>query len=303
MRHLMCKFKLVTDLEEIPFPSPEGGYLVSEKYDGMFAFWDGGWSMGMRKSQVPFANCNKDKKDEICTGLWSKDGNVIQAPMDWLAHLPSSTPLFGELWAGYNNYQTVVSTCKKKIPEGKEWGKIKFIGFHRPNLNYVFRKGSIRYSNKHIVYLEDNPVEFTEYGPTYGVPQVFHHNVHDPIYLKKLWDTLRPDAEGLVIRPFGVWSTSSTFPHAFKIKRKFDSEARVLSLYEGEKRLLGMMGGMNVEWKGKVFKIGGGFTDRQRVFNGQFSEGDMITFSYRKLSEDGIPMEARFVRKREFAHE
>lgn len=314
MRHLMCKFKLITDLEEVPFVDSNDEklyYQVSTKYDGMFAFWDGGWSRGMLKSSVPFANCNKDKKEEICTGLWSKDGNVLHAPYEWAKHLPERFPCFGELWAGRENYQTVVSTCKKKTPVLEEWEAISYYVFHYPDPEFILRKGSIRYSNKHLIYLEENPIkDVLKEHPKgdwkvhyYHIP---HYYVGTPEELQRRWDRLDPLDEGLVVRPMGRWSTSSNFAYAYKIKRKFDCEATVCGWEWGEKRHANRMGSLKVEWRGKRFNIGGGFTDSDREVNihggtqlVNFSLGQKITFSYRKLSADGIPMEARFIRVRE----
>jgi hypothetical protein len=39
-----------------------GGWLYSEKLDGERCFWDGGVSTGLAKSEIPWANTNKDER-------------------------------------------------------------------------------------------------------------------------------------------------------------------------------------------------------------------------------------------------
>jgi DNA ligase-1 len=91
-------------------------------------------------------------------------------------------------------------------------------------------------------------------------------------------------------------------------------------------KLLGMMGSLEVLWKGKVFEISG-FTEAERSLRtvgdkdgvkalswamenpeskvpdwieaSEFPRGSRVTFTYRELSDDGIPKEARYLRKRE----
>ena len=87
-----------------------GGCFVSEKLDGTRCFWDGGISRGMKTTDVPWANVNdpktglpKKKVKPISTGIWSRYGNPIVAPDDFLDQLPPIM-LDGELWAGRGNF-------------------------------------------------------------------------------------------------------------------------------------------------------------------------------------------------------
>ena len=64
------------------------GWLVSEKLDGMRAWWDGG-------------------------RLWSRQGKPVFAPPWWLAHLPKGVALDGELWLGRGRFQECMSIVRQ----------------------------------------------------------------------------------------------------------------------------------------------------------------------------------------------
>lgn len=69
------------------------GYWMSEKLDGVRAYWDG-------------------------TQLISRGGNKYNAPAAFVAGLPAYA-LDGELWLGRKKFQECVSIVKKKTPIGK----------------------------------------------------------------------------------------------------------------------------------------------------------------------------------------
>ena len=135
-----------------------GGYYLSEKLDGMRCFWDGGISRGLFKSDVPWANCEKDERyneSPIATGLWSRLGNVIHAPEGWLDKLPKM-PLDGELYwhcDRKDNYlihdkprQDLMSLVKKIKPKMK-WANVRFYVFDAPCLFTIFDEGEIKVTN------------------------------------------------------------------------------------------------------------------------------------------------------------
>ena len=109
-----------------------GGWFLSEKLDGMRAYWDGGISRGILKSDVPWANTAKDERyiePPIATGLWSRYGNVIHAPDWWLDKLPA-IPLDGELYIPEAR-QRLMSIVKDTTP-GTGWQDVKYYVFDMP---------------------------------------------------------------------------------------------------------------------------------------------------------------------------
>lgn len=140
--------------------------------------------------------------------------------------------------------------------------------------------------------------------------------------------TLEKGGKGVVIRdPSSIW-TPKRHNGLLKYKPYDDDEATVVGFISGEVgrqgNVLGKIGALVVKWKDKEFKIGTGLKMHQREFTPRgelgakfwaeahpgerlpaefnkshdFVIGDKITFLYRELSDDGIPKEARFWRKR-----
>eukprot|EP01126_Amoeba_proteus_P039135 TRINITY_DN4111_c0_g1_i9.p1 TRINITY_DN4111_c0_g1~~TRINITY_DN4111_c0_g1_i9.p1 ORF type:complete len:369 (-),score=58.74 TRINITY_DN4111_c0_g1_i9:116-1222(-) len=66
------------------------GWWMSEKLDGVRAFWDG-------------------------NNLFSRKGKVIPAPEDFILKLPTNVTLDGELWCGYDTFQKVVGIVTKSV--------------------------------------------------------------------------------------------------------------------------------------------------------------------------------------------
>ena len=97
-----------------------GGWFMSEKLDGIRAFWDGGISRGIPAHKIKWANTAKDyrlKELPTATGLWSRYGKVIHAPDFWLDKMPP-VPCDGELYCGRGegSRQLLTSAVKKFNP-------------------------------------------------------------------------------------------------------------------------------------------------------------------------------------------
>ena len=70
-------------------------HYISEKLDGTRCFWDGGLSRGLRTEDIPWASvidpktgAKKAKIKPRATGLWSRYGNPIIAPDEFLELAP-----------------------------------------------------------------------------------------------------------------------------------------------------------------------------------------------------------------------
>jgi len=123
---------------------------ISEKLDGQRAIWLP-WTRGIPKSQVPFANCAKDERlleEQISTGLWSRLGNVIQAPDYWLDQLPPIN-LDSEIYSSSLIRQALMSTIKK-LPKNRideDWEEIKLHVFDSPQHTTIMADGVLNTVN------------------------------------------------------------------------------------------------------------------------------------------------------------
>lgn len=81
-------------------------FLVSEKLDGVRAFWDG-------------------------HTLRFRSGRRIATPDWFMAALPS-TPLDGELWLGRGSFDRLSSIVRRSIPVDAEWRELRYMIFDLP---------------------------------------------------------------------------------------------------------------------------------------------------------------------------
>ena len=79
------------------------GFYWSEKFDGCRAYWDG-------------------------ADLWTRDGNVINAPAEFLAALPQGVHLDGEVWCGRGGYIEAMTAVR----HGKFTPNCRFVAFDAP---------------------------------------------------------------------------------------------------------------------------------------------------------------------------
>lgn len=281
------------------------GWYVSEKLDGIRAFWDGGVSRGQLTGDVPWANPRC--RIPISTGLWSRYANVIVAPDYWLDKLPGIF-LDGELYTG--NFQDVSSIVRRHTPDDR-WRKVQYLVFDSPGplifdddfINNPNCKMQIKYSDcvKLVPGLEDrpfNPTHLFDYYDSVHPQDLLPDNEASArsIVEGMLDDVLGQGGEGLILRrPNSLW-TPKRVNWLLKVKPALDSEGVVTGVFPGAGKYEGMLGSLTINWKGKTFQLSG-MNDNERVL-GHFQNGDVVQFRYRELTNDGIPKEARYWRKR-----
>mmetsp|Transcript_2487 Transcript_2487/g.4183 ORF Transcript_2487/g.4183 Transcript_2487/m.4183 type:complete len:157 (+) Transcript_2487:756-1226(+) len=94
--------------------------------------------------------------------------------------------------------------------------------------------------------------------------------------------------EGLMIKDPKSQYEGRRSKELLKVKRFEDAEATVLAHLQGTGRLCFTTGAIQVKNdSGKIFKIGSGFTDKER--NKPPKIGSRVTYKYQGLTKDGIP--------------
>ena len=276
------------------------GWFVSEKLDGMRALWDGGITRGMYTKDIPFANVAKDGiriAPPKSTGLWSRYGKPIQAPLWFLDELPPF-PLDGELTTGRGNFQQTMSAVRKLEPLDHEWEKVNYKVFDLPDYTDVFQDGRINVPQwstqfkdvitwlKTVRGLKSEPkrrrfetVVFLlneKYGNASGIvqaiPQTRLPYSSDATQAKMnelLDEVLTLGGEGLILRHYNsIWEPKRT-NFCLKVKPFDDAEVIVKGYISGREtdrgsKLLGKMGAMITEFQGKRLELSG-FTDQERL--------------------------------------
>jgi DNA ligase-1 len=239
-------------------PTP---YLISEKYDGVRALWDG-------------------------KALLSRAGNVIAAPAQFIARLPSHS-LDGELWIARGQFEKLSGVIRRAAPEDDEWRQIKYMVFEAPGAPGTFAE---RYEEiKRIV-------EQAAFPQLVAVEQF--RLAGNAALRRKFEEIVCAGGEGLMLHRADAPYITGRSDALLKLKPLEDAEATVLGYIPGKGKYKGMIGALQVETAdSKRFKIGTGFTDAVRA--NPPAIGTVITFTYRGVTKNGLPRFASYLRIRE----
>lgn len=235
-------------------------YWVSEKLDGVRAYWDG-------------------------EQLWSRGGHVYPAP-DWFTAQFPRQPLDGELWSGRGRFAELSGVVRKVQPVDREWRHVRFHVFDLPQPETVFEQ---RYRQlERLVAGSDSPyLVLVEQRPVAG---------HDELKAQ-LEAMVSAGAEGLMLKRRNSLYRAGRSDDLLKVKTHEDAEARVVGHLPGKGKYEGLMGALKVElYDGRRFRIGTGFTDADR--RNPPAIGSVITLRYRGLTATGLPRFASFLRVR-----
>jgi len=236
-------------------------YWVSEKYDGVRAYWDG-------------------------RQLWTRGGERIVAPAWFTAPLPKQ-PLDGELWAGRGRFSHAVSTARNQTPNDVAWHEMRFMVFDLPMQpgDFTARLAALR----KLLPITDAPW-------VVPVPQE-RATTHEA--LQALLDkTVKMGGEGLMLHRGASLYKGERGNDLLKVKPYEDAEARVIEHLPGKGRHSSRLGALVVETpEGKRFRLGTGLTDAER--ENPPAVGTWVTYRYNGLTAKGLPRFARFMRVRE----
>ena len=236
-------------------------YLVSEKYDGVRAVWDG-------------------------VTLRFRSGRTVNAPAWFVAKLPAQ-PLDGELWLARGRFEALSGIVRKVVPQDDEWRQIKYMIFELPDAPGTFAERAERIQEI---------VAKAQWLQLVAVEQVRVAN--RAVLKKKLDEVVRGGGEGLMLHLADAAYVTGRSDVLLKLKPLQDAEAEVVEYVPGKGKYQGMLGALRVRAPdGKLFLIGTGFTDEMRKRPPPV--GTTITYTYRGLTKTGLPRFASYLRVRE----
>lgn len=234
-------------------------YWVSEKLDGVRGYWNG-------------------------KELFTKGGHKLSTPV-WFTKNWPTTALDGELWINRNTFEQVVSCVRRKIAEDC-WLPIRFMIFDLPKHKGTFTERLTTMKNT-------IPRSLSPYLAV--VPQL--KLTSDNALFKQLDNIVDNGGEGLMLHYQHAFYTKGRSSHIVKLKRYIDAEAVVIKHLPGKGKYTNLLGAIQVKTKdGIVFKIGSGFTDKERENPPPI--GSTITFKYVGKTQRGVPKFASFLRQR-----
>lgn len=236
-------------------------YWVSEKYDGVRAYWDG-------------------------EKLITRHGSRVQSPAWFTADWPRQ-PLDGELWIGRGEFETLLSTVRDETPNEPSWRRVRFMAFDLPAHpgDFTTRLAALQ------KLLSTEMPHWLQ-----AVPQF---KIADPAALdSRLRQIVAAGGEGLMLhRAHSIYHAERS-NDLLKLKLHQDSEAQVIAHLPGKGKYEGMLGALLVQRPdGVKFRLGSGFTDAQR--RNPPPIGAWVTYSHDGLTAKKVPRFARFVRVRE----
>ena len=236
-------------------------YLVSEKYDGARAIWDG-------------------------KALRFRSGRPVSAPPWFIARLPAQA-LDGELWLARGRFDALSAIVRRAEPVDDEWRRVKYMIFELPNASGIFADRAQRIR------------EITARAKWPQLVAVDQFRVADRAELKRKLDAVvRGGGEGLMLHLADALYVTGRSDVLIKLKPLQDTEAVVIEHVPGKGKYQGMMGALRVRSPdGKQFMIGTGFTDEAR--KNPPPVGATITYTYRGLTKTGLPRFASYLRVRE----
>ncbi len=241
-------------------------YLVSEKFDGVRAIWDG-------------------------KTLRFRSGRTVTAPPWFIAKLPTIA-LDGELWLARGKFDELSGIVRKTIPVDDEWRRVSYLIFELPELPTGATKLSFaqRYARIREIEREVN-------WPQLKAVEQFR--VGDRAALKKRLDAVvKAGGEGLMLHLADAPYVTGRSDVLLKLKPLLDTEGVVLAHLPGKGKYEGMLGALQVKARdGIVFRLGTGFTDAQR--RNPPPVGSSVTYAYRELTPSGKPRFASFLRVRD----
>ena len=235
-------------------------YRVSEKLDGVRAYWNG-------------------------RELLSRSGHRFSAPDWFVAGFPDS-PLDGELWLGRGNFEALSAAVRRYQAVDSEWRNIRFMVFDLPASTQPF-EARLRVLQQLIPSSQSTYLQLIE-----------QRLVNDNAELAEWLSQVDTDGgEGLMLRHrHSVYQTGRN-QDLLKLKQFQDAEAQVLAHLPGLGKYQGMLGALLVETPdGRRFKLGTGFSDQQRQQPPPI--GATITYRYQGKTSQQLPRFASFMRIR-----
>ncbi|MCF6218527.1 MAG: DNA ligase [Gammaproteobacteria bacterium] len=235
-------------------------YWVSEKLDGVRAYWDG-------------------------NELISKNGNPFPAPQ-WFTDALPTHKLDGELWISRGQFEKLLSTVRQRPTHHKLWRKVRYMVFDLPLAGIPFEQRLIKLKQ----IIDAHPSPHLQMVKQYQLPS------HAAL-MKRVEQVVTAGGEGLMLHKGSAHYRAGRSNNLLKVKIYQDEEATVIGHQPGKGKYHGLLGSLLViNRHGKTFKLGSGLSDQQRKKPPPI--GSTVTYTFTGTTINGIPKFASFLRVR-----
>ncbi|BGP26818.1 DNA ligase [Rhodotorula toruloides] len=266
------------------------GWWISEKLDGVRAFWDG-------------------------KALWSRRGMQFAAPDDFLAKLPKDHELDGELFLGRNRFDETSGLVRRL--NGVDYSQVRFMVFDIPSRgNEPFEK---RQQFLLSLFPPADPSTFSASSAAAVNPTAAETSASEVVekrgdgvvrvlvqekcngwehLMRRLEEVKNVGGEGLMLRKPDSKYEPKRSSTLLKVKTFYDAEALVVDHEPGKGKYEGMLGSLVcvMEDRKTKFKVGSGLKDDRRMHPPPI--GSIITYRFQELTQQNIPRFPTFVGER-----
>ncbi len=236
------------------------GWLMSEKLDGVRAYWDG-------------------KK------LISRGGKVFKIPKWFIQSFPPFE-IDGELWSKRGDFANISGIVRKQRPN-IGWKQLTYNIFEVPHQ----KGGLIQRLSVLKNYLMKHPSKYIKILKQ----TTCRDKIHLKTFLKEVEDS---GGEGVVIRNPNAPYINKRTSQALKVKSFDDTECKIVGYKNGKGKYVKQVGTLTCKMKNnQIINIGSGLSDKQR--KNPPKVGTIITFKYKGLTKNGKPRFPVFLRERD----
>jgi len=242
------------------------GWHMSEKLDGIRAYWDG-------------------------YKFYSRTGKEITPPKAFVHEMPIGIKLDGELCVGRGEFSKTSSIVRKTKDVEKytqDWmDNITYYVFDTlQNLSWPFER--------RMGYLYENVSNLSNKIEIVQQTKIKTKKCID----KELKKIIKLGGEGLMLREFGSIYEGKRSKTLLKVKEFHDMEVKITGYKKGTGKYKGKLGSYEcITKEGHTFNCGSGLTDEDR--DNKLKMGKFITVKYFELSKDGVPRFPVYLREAE----
>lgn len=244
---------------------PVAQYWVSEKLDGVRAYWDG-------------------------KRLITRGGYSIHAPEWFTAGFPSQ-PMDGELWLGRGRFQDVSTLVRSGKLADERWSQVQYMVFDLPTHTHNGAPASFEQRRLALQLL------LGSIHISWLKPVAYFRLPDDAALQSELSRLVRIGGEGLMLNRADAPYRAMRSDALIKVKPRYDAEAIVIGHLAGKGKYTGMVGALLVRNdEGITFRVGSGLKDSDRADPPPV--GATITYGYSGKTGSGKPRFPRFIRER-----
>jgi DNA ligase-1 len=225
------------------------GYYMSEKLDGVRAYWDG-------------------------DDFYSRNGNLFESPPALRRSMPRGVHIDGELYAGPGKFNETVSIVRSGVADPSRWQNVRYMAFDLP---------------EHPGLFEDRMAALEQVAMRSSFTALKQTLCTSPQHLKQFHDNVKARGiEGTMLREAGSSYERRRSRTLLKVKDFLDTEARIVGYVPGAGKHKGRLGAYEAQLSdGTRFSVGTGLSDKER--SRPLPVGTIIVVRYQELTPAGVP--------------